>query len=172
MWYLGREMNSWGTSKTTSPLIDFPLLAPMQVMKQRIRGLELQISNGVKMERGMWRGAAHGWKRGEVGGKMMKRKKILIVWHRGEGKWQLPGWTGQTGRTWCARNFAVQTIRANFRSIRVYPRVSGKISRESGTLITNKFWYENSLTKWLSTSKNSSFLTLCANLELDRWMTK
>ena len=50
--------------------------------------------------------------------------------------------------------------------------VSGKISRESGTLITKKFWYENSLTKWLSTSKNSYFLTLCANLELDRWMTK
>ena len=92
-------MNSWGTSKTTSPQIDFPLLAPMQVMKQRIRGLELQISNGVKMERGMWRGAAHGWKRGEVGGKTVKREKILTVLHRGEGKWQLPGWTGQTGLT-------------------------------------------------------------------------
>ena len=142
MWYLGRAINSWGTSKPASPLIDFPLLAPMHVMKQPKQGLELQISNGVKMERGMWRGAAHGWKRGEVGGKTVKREKILTVLHRGDGKWQLPGWTGQTGqtgRTWCARNFPVQTIRANIGSIRVYPRVSGKISRESGTMITKKF---------------------------------
>jgi len=46
-------MNSRRTSKPASPLIDFPLLAPMHVMKQPKQGLELQISNGVKMERGM-----------------------------------------------------------------------------------------------------------------------
>jgi len=49
-----------------------------------------------------WRGESgegqHTGERGEVGGKTVKWEKILTVLHRGEGKWQLPGWTGQTGR--------------------------------------------------------------------------
>ena len=47
--------------------------------------------------------------------------------------------TGQTGLTWSARKVAFQIIRVYIRRIRMYPRVSGKISRESGILITRSF---------------------------------
>jgi len=58
-------MNSRRTSKPASPLIDFPLLAPMHVMKQPKQGLELQISNGVKMERRVEEGRRTGERRKE-----------------------------------------------------------------------------------------------------------
>jgi len=126
MWCLGREMNSWGNSKPASPLIDFPLLAPMHVMKQPKRGLELQISNGVKrMERNVERGGTRvkerrgRWHNGE-------KWDCFTILPRGGGKRKLPGWTGQTGPTdrsdrshlKCQKEVVFQTIRVNLRSIR------------------------------------------------------